>query len=161
MPSFDVVSRIDMQELRNAVAQASREIANRFDFKGSDARIESGDDLLTLHADDDYKLGQLRDVLYLKVAKRGVDLASLAAGEVQVAASGKAQQVIRLRQGIDAELGKKIIKAVKDAKLKVQASIQADQVRINGKKRDDLQETIALLRRQKFEQPLQYVNFRD
>ncbi len=161
MPTFDVVSEVDMQEVRNAVDQANREITTRFDFKGSDARVEQAEAKLTIHADDEFKVNQARDILEAKLAKRGVDLACLERGKIQTAASGKAQQEITVRHGIDAELAKRIARTIKDSKLKVQAAIQGPQVRISGKKRDDLQAAIALLRRQNFGLPLQYTNFRD
>lgn len=161
MPSFDIVSQVDLQEVRNALDQANREIGTRFDFKGSDTRVEQADGKLILCADDEFKTGQARDILYVKLGKRGVDIGCLKAHEVQTAASGKARQEIEVRQGIDQELAKKIVKLIKDSKIKVQAAIQGDQVRISGKKRDDLQAVIALLRQQNLGLPLQYINFRD
>lgn len=161
MPSFDIVSQVDVQEVRNAVDQANREITTRFDFKGSDARVEQGEGKLTVFADDEFKVGQARDILLAKLAKRGIDLACLKPGKVETIGGNKAKQEIEVRQGIDTELGKKIVKTIKDSKLKVQASIQGDQLRVTGKKRDDLQEVIALMRKQDFGLPMQYVNFRD
>ena len=161
MPSFDVVSEVDWQEVRNAVDQANREISNRYDFKGSDARVEQSDQTLILYADDEFKIGQASDILHNKLAKRKVDIACLLAGEVETISGNKARQILNVRQGIDKELAKKIIKIVKDSKLKVQTSQQGDQVRVNGKKRDDLQQVIALLRDAKFSVPLQFINFRD
>lgn len=161
MPSFDIVSKVDQHEVRNAVEQANREIATRFDFKGSDARIELGENKLTVFADDEFKVGQARDILFLKLAKRGVDIASMDAGKVEPIGGDKARQAIAIREGIDAELARKIVRLVKDAKLKVQTAIQGDELRVTGKKRDDLQSAIALLRQQELGQPLQYVNFRD
>lgn len=160
MPSFDVVSEVNMQEVRNAVDQANREISTRFDFKGSDARVEQTEDTLTLHASSEFQVDQVMDVLLNKLAKRGVDIACLDKGKVEVAGA-KARQSVTLRQGINAELAKKIVKLIKDSKIKVQVSIQGEQVRVSGKKRDDLQETIALLRQTKLDLPLQYTNFRD
>jgi uncharacterized protein YajQ (UPF0234 family) len=161
MPSFDVVSEVDMVEVRNAVDQANREIGTRFDFKGSDARIEQAEAKLTIHADDEFKVGQARDILETKLAKRGVDLGSLDRGQVEKAGGDKARQEIAVRQGIDADLARRIVKRIKDAKLKVQASIQGEQVRVTGKKRDDLQEVIAMLRKEELGLPLQFTNFRD
>ncbi len=161
MPSFDIVSEVDWQEVKIAVNQANREISTRFDFKGSDARIEESDPLLTVHADDKYKVGQVVDVLQLKLAKRSVDVACLEKGEVKVSPTGKAVQEIKVRQGIDIELARKIVKLIKARKIKVQAAIQGGQIRVSGKKRDDLQQTIAFIDEQKLGLPLQYVNFRD
>lgn len=161
MPSFDVVSEVNLQEVRNAVDQANREISTRFDFKGSDARVEWAENTVTVYADDEFKVGQARDILELKLSKRGVDLAALDRGKIERIGGDKAKQLLTVRQGIDADLAKKIVKVIKDAKLKVQASIQGDQVRVTGKKRDDLQAAIALLRKEEFGLPLQYVNFRD
>lgn len=160
MPSFDIVSEIDQHELTNAVDQTNREVGNRFDFKGSDAQVEQGEEELTLKAQNEFQINQMRDVLYQKMTKRGIELTALEEGPI--AESGKtAQQKLKLRQGIDKELGKKITQLIKESKIKVQASIQGDTVRITGKKRDDLQEAIALLRKAELEQPLQFNNFRD
>ncbi|MFA7269192.1 MAG: YajQ family cyclic di-GMP-binding protein [Sterolibacterium sp.] len=161
MPSFDIVSEIDQVELRNAVDQANKEVSNRFDFKGSDARIEMGDKLLTLFADDDFKLGQVLDILTAKFAKRGVDVRCLDKQESQKVGGNKVKQEIRLKVGIEGELAKKIVKQIKDSKLKVQASIQGDTVRVSGAKRDLLQETIALVKKAIIDVPLQFNNFRD
>ncbi|MDD9874599.1 MAG: YajQ family cyclic di-GMP-binding protein [Gammaproteobacteria bacterium] len=161
MPSFDIVSEVDWQEVKNAVNQANREIGARFDFKGSDARVEENDPLLTVRADDDYKVGQVVDVLQLKLAKRAVDVACLEKGEVKVSPTGKAVQEIKVRQGVDTELARRIVKLIKSRKIKVQAAIQGEQVRVSGKKRDDLQRVIAFMDEQKLGLPLQYVNFRD
>lgn len=160
MPSFDVVSEVNHHEVSNAVDQANREISTRFDFRGSDARIESGDGLVTLHGENAFQLQQMRDILDGKLVKRGVDIAFLEAGEVEETGR-RARQALRLRQGIDKDLGRHILKLVKDSKVKVQATLQGDQVRVTGKKRDDLQQVIAALREAAIEQPLQYVNFRD
>lgn len=161
MPSFDIVSEVDWQEVKNAVNQANREIGARFDFKGSDARVDEADPLLTVRADDDYKAGQVVDVLQLKLAKREVDVKCLDKGEVRVSPTGKAVQEITVRQGVDAELAKTIVKRIKAEKFKVQVAIQGGQVRVSGKKRDDLQRVIAFIEAQKFNLPLQFVNFRD
>lgn len=161
MPSFDVVSQVNMQEVRNAVDQANREISTRFDFKGSDARVEQAEVKLTLYADDEFKVGQARDILQLKLSKRGVDLAALEFAKVEIIGGNKARQDATVREGISTELAKKIVKAIKDSKLKVQAAIQGEEIRVSGKKRDDLQAAIALLKGQKFDIPLQFINFRD
>lgn len=160
MPSFDVVSEVDMHELSNAVDQANREISTRFDFKGTDAHIEHVETVLTLHAINEFQTRQMMDILRVKLGKRGVDLGCLELGKVEVSGA-KTHQKITVRQGIDTELGKKIVKLIKDSKLKTQASIQGEQVRITGKKRDDLQEVMALLRKTELGLPLQYNNFRD
>lgn len=160
MPSFDVVSEIDMHEAANAVDQANREVGNRFDFKGVTAEFELSDSTVKLTSESEFQLQQMRDILYSKLSKRGVDIGCVEEGKVEQA--GKlAHQTLTLRQGIDSELGKKIVKRIKDAKLKVQAAIQGDKVRVTGKKRDDLQAVIALLRDADFDLPLQYNNFRD
>ncbi|MCG6870751.1 MAG: YajQ family cyclic di-GMP-binding protein [Gammaproteobacteria bacterium] len=161
MPSFDVVSQVDLQEVRNAVDQANREITNRFDFKGSDARVEQAEAVLTLFAEDEFRIGQVRDLLEGRLAKRGVDIACLALGSVESAGGDTARQVVTVRQGVDKDLARDIVKRVKNAKLKVQAAIQGEQVRITGKKRDDLQQVIAMLKEAKIDLPLQYINFRD
>lgn len=161
MPSFDVVSEVDMQEVRNGLDQALREIETRFDFKNSNTEIKLEGEQLTLTSEDEFKTGQAREILYLRLSKRGIDLAALDAGTVEKAASGRCRQVIKIRQGIDAEWARKIVRIVKDSKIKVQAAIQGTQVRISGKKRDELQEVIALLRKQVTGLPLQFNNFRD
>ena len=161
MPSFDIVSEVNKVELRNAVDQANKEIANRFDFKGSDARIEQADTALTLFADDEFKLGQVYDVLIGKLAKRNVDVRALDKGKLEKIGGDKVKQAVTVRTGVDQELGKKIVKLIKDSKLKVQASIQGDAVRVSGAKKDTLQEAIALVRKSITDFPLQYQNFRD
>jgi len=161
MPSFDIVSEVDWQEVKNAVNQANREIGTRFDFKGSDARVDEADPLLTVRADDDYKVGQVVDILQLKLAKRQVEVGCLDKGEVKVSPTGKAVQEITVRQGVDAELAKRIVKRIKAEKFKVQVAIQGKQLRVSGKKRDDLQQVIEFVKAQKLGLPLQYVNFRD
>jgi uncharacterized protein YajQ (UPF0234 family) len=162
MPSFDIVSEINQVEVRNAVDQANKEVGNRFDFKGSDARVEQAEKELTLFADDEFKLGQVWDVLVTKLAKRSVDVRSLERGDVQHIGGDKAKQVVTIKSGVDQELGKRIVKLMKESKtLKVQASIQGDTVRISGAKRDNLQEAIALVKKTVTEFPLQYQNFRD
>lgn len=163
MPSFDIVSEVNQVEVNNALDQSNKEITNRFDFKGSDARVELNEKEknLTLFADDNFKLDQVRDVLTGKLAKRGVDVRCLEAGEIEKVSGNKVKQVIAVRQGVEQDLGKKIVKLVKDSKLKVQASIQGDAVRISSAKKDTLQETITLVRKSITDFPLQFKNFRD
>lgn len=163
MPSFDIVSEVNQVEVHNAVDQSNKEITNRFDFKGSDARVEltEKDKALTAYADDEFKLGQVRDVLTGKLAKRGVDIRCLKVEKSEPISGNKVKQVIAVREGIDQELAKKIVKLVKDSKIKVQASIQGDAVRVSGAKKDLLQETIALVRKSISDFPLQFKNFRD
>ena len=162
MPSFDIVSEVDKVELRNAVDQANREVGNRFDFKGSDSRIEIADgNALTVFADDDFKLGQVYDVMIAKMAKRGVDVRSLSRGQVDKVSGDKVKQVITVRSGVDKELAKRIVKIIKDSNLKLQGSIQGDAVRVSGAKKDRLQDAIALVQEQVKDYPLQFSNFRD
>jgi cyclic-di-GMP-binding protein len=161
MPSFDILSEVDQVELRNAVDQANKEITNRFDFKGSDARVETGDKLLTLFADDDFKLSQVYDILTLKLGKRGIDVRCLEREKADKVSGNKVKQEIKVKVGVEGELAKKIVKLLKDSKLKVQASIQGDVVRVSGPKRDLLQEAIALVKKAITDFPLQFVNFRD
>jgi uncharacterized protein YajQ (UPF0234 family) len=161
MPSFDIVSKPNMVEVRNALDQANKEITNRFDFKGSDARIELADKVLTAYADDDFKLGQVKDVLLAKFAKRSIDVRFLDYGKIDKISGDKLKQAIKLKNGIESTLAKKIVQSVKDSKLKVSASIQGDAVRISGAKKDALQDCIALLRSNIDEVPLQFDNFRD
>ena len=160
MPSFDVVSEVEMHELSNAVDQANREVNTRFDFKGSDAKFEQTDADITLSAQSEFQLEQMMDILQKKMVKRGVDIGSLDVGEPETA-NMRARQKVTVRQGIDKELAKKIVKLIKETKLKVQSAIQGDQVRVTGKKRDDLQQAMAMLKEQKLGLPLQYTNFRD
>ena len=161
MPSFDIVSEVNQVEVRNAVDQANKEIGTRFDFKGSDARIEVADNVLTLFADDDFKLKQVSDVLTGKLAKRSVDIRSLKSADPQKISGNKVKQAVTVRTGVDQDLAKRIVRLIKDSRLKLQASIQGDAVRVSGGKRDDLQEAIALVRRSVTDYPLQYQNFRD
>ena len=161
MPTFDVVCEADMVELRNALDQANKEVTNRFDFKGSDARIEQKERELTVFADDEFKLGQVRDVLLAKCAKRGVDVRFLEYGDPQKIGGDKMKQVVTVRHGVSGDLAKKIVRTIKDSKLKVQATIQGDTVRVSGGKRDDLQSVIALLKKEVTDVPLAYQNFRD
>ena len=160
MPSFDVVSEVNAHEVANAVDQANRELAQRFDFKDTGARFTLEELTVTLGAQVDFQLKQMLEILKLRLGKRGIDLACLEVKESQIALSAARQQVL-LRQGIDADAGRKITRLVKDSKLKIQASIQGEKVRITGKQRDDLQEAIGLLRGAKLDRPLQFNNFRD
>jgi uncharacterized protein YajQ (UPF0234 family) len=160
MPSFDVVSEADLQEVRNAVDQADREVGQRFDFKGSNARFELKEAEITLRAQTDFQLKQMMDILHAKLVKRGIDIAALEK-KPPVLNLNDARQLVIIKQGIETDMAKKLIKTIKDAKLKVQAQIQGEQLRVTGKKRDDLQEVIALLKGQDFGLPLQYTNFRD
>ena len=160
MPSFDVVSEIDRHELTNAVDQVNREVGNRYDFKDSDARVEQAEHTLTLHAQSAFQLEQIMDILRQKLAKRGIDLACMDPGKVEET-NNRARQVVTLREGIDQAVGKQIIKLIKDAKLKVQASIQGTAVRVSGTKKDDLQAAIQLVKKSVTDIPLQYQNFRD
>jgi hypothetical protein len=161
MPSFDIVSEIDKPELRNAVDQANKEITNRFDFKGSDARVEQAELVLTAHADDDFKLDQVQEVLNGKLAKRGIDVRCLDMGKTEKVSGSKVKRQITVKSGIETELAKKIVKLIKDSKLKVTASIQGETVRVSGAKRDVLQDTIALIKKSITEFPLQFQNFRE
>ncbi len=158
MPSFDIVSEINLHEVTNAVDQASREVDQRFDFKGTNAKFEQKEAVVTLPAD--FQLKQMLEILKLKLSKRGIDVACLKVDE-PVLTGQVARQVVTLRQGVDTELGKKIQRLVKDSKLKVQAAIQDKQVRVTGKSRDDLQAVIALVKKGEFDLPLQFTNFRD
>jgi hypothetical protein len=161
MPSFDVVSEPDMVEVKNALEQANKEISTRFDFKGSDARVELKEQELTMFADDDFKLAQVKDVLLNKMAKRQVDVRFLKDGKKDKISGDKIKQVVEIQKGIQGDLAKKIIRVIKDSKIKVQGSIQGDAVRVTGTKRDDLQATMALLRKEVPESPLNFNNFRD
>jgi len=160
MPSFDAVSELNAHEVANAIDQANRELAQRFDFKDSGARFELKEYTVTLHAQVDFQLKQMLEIVKLRLAKRGVDLKCLDVQEPQKTLSAAHQDVV-LRHGIDQEVGKKIARLIKDSKLKVQASLQGEKVRISGKQRDDLQAAIALLRGAKLDVPLQFDNFRD
>jgi uncharacterized protein YajQ (UPF0234 family) len=161
MPSFDIMSEVNQVELKNAVDQCNKEVTNRFDFKGSDARVEPGDDTLTVYADDEFKLGQVYDVLIGKLAKRGVDIRCLQRGKTETISGDKVKQAITVKSGVDQELGKKLQKLIKDARLKLQASIQGDAVRVSGAKKDELQQAIALVKKQVTDFPIQFGNFRD
>ena len=161
MPSFDIVCEANLVEVKNAVEQANKEIANRFDFKGSDARIEQKERDLTVFADDDFKLGQVRDVLNAKFAKRNVDARFLTIEKPEKIGGDKVKQAITVKNGVETELAKKIVKMLKDAKIKVTTAIQGDAVRVTSAKRDTLQEAIAIVRAGGTEVPLSYQNFRD
>jgi cyclic-di-GMP-binding protein len=161
MPSFDAVCEPNMVEVKNAVDNTAKEIGTRFDFKGTAAAIEIKDKEITLHGDADFQLQQVMDILVAKMAKRNVDVRFLDKGEVQKAGGDKVRQAVRVRSGIESEQAKKIQKLIKDSKLKVQASIQGDAVRVTGTKRDDLQAAIALLRKEMADLPLSFSNFRD
>jgi uncharacterized protein YajQ (UPF0234 family) len=160
MPSFDVVSEIDTHELTNAVDQAMRELAQRFDFKGTDARFELEETTVTMVAPADFQLKQMLEILKLRIAKRGIDVACLEVKDPEINLA-RAKQLAILKHGIDADTGRKVSKLLKDSKLKVHAQIQGDKVRVIGKKRDDLQEAIAFLRKAEIGVPLQFNNFRD
>lgn len=160
MPSFDVVSEFDSHELTNAVDQAVRELTQRFDFKGTDATFELEEGTVTMSAPADFQLKQMLEILKLRIAKRGIDIACLEVKD-PVINLAKARQLVVVKQGIDAETGRKVSRLLKDSKLKVQAQIQGDKVRVSGKKRDDLQDAIAFLRKAEIGVPLQFNNFRD
>ena len=163
MPSFDIKSEVNQVELGNALAQANKEITNRFDFKGSDARIEykEKEKVLTLYADDEFKLSQVTDIMTGKLTKRGIDIRSLKHADAEKISGNKMKQAVTVRTGVEQELAKKIVRTLKDSKIKVQGSIQGDAVRVSGTKRDDLQEAIALVKKTVTDFPLQYQNFRD
>ena len=161
MPSFDVVSEVNKVELANSLDQSNKEISTRFDFKGSDARIESKELELTIYADDDFKLSQVKEVLIGKMTKRGIDTRVLEEGKKEKVSGNKMKEIITVKNGIPQDLGKKMIKLIKDSKMKVQASIQGETVRVTGGKRDDLQEAMQLLKQGIIEVPLQFNNFRD
>ncbi|MGE0388390.1 MAG: YajQ family cyclic di-GMP-binding protein [Gammaproteobacteria bacterium] len=160
MPSFDVVSKFDLQEVTNALDQANREVGTRFDFKGVEARYERAENVITMKAETESQLEKMLEILYQRLSKRGLDLKAAEPGKPEQ--SGKtARQTVTIKQGVDTALAREIVRLVKDSKIKVQAAIQGDQVRITGKKRDDLQAAIAMLRAANLALPLQYVNFRD
>ena len=160
MPSFDVVSELDGHEVANAVDQANREVNTRFDFKGTGAKFEVNDFVVSMEAEADFQLKQMLDILTQKLSRRGIDVACMRVEEPEIALN-KARQKVVLRHGIDTDSARKIVKLVKDAKLKLQAQVQGDQVRVTGKKRDDLQEGIAMLKKAELGLPLQFTNFRD
>ena len=160
MPSFDVVSEVDRQEVRNAVDQASRELSTRFDFRGVDARFELEDGVIKLAAAEEFQLGQMLDILHDKLNRRGIDPRALDPGQVEAAGKQK-RQAFGLKEGIDRDTAKKIVKQIKDTKLKVQAQVQGEQIRVTGKKRDDLQAIMATLKEAGLDTPLNFTNFRD
>ncbi|HEX6320473.1 MAG TPA: YajQ family cyclic di-GMP-binding protein [Burkholderiales bacterium] len=161
MPSFDIVSQVNQQEVKNAVEQANKEIANRYDFKGSDARIEQQELELAVFADDEFKLGQVMDVLRTRLAKRNVDVRALEPGALEKISGDKVKQPVKIKAGIAQDKGKSIVKLIKDSKLKVAGSIQGDAVRVSGAKKDDLQAAIQLVRQSVTDLPIQFINFRD
>ncbi len=161
MPSFDITSEVDLVALRNAVDVANRKIANRYDFKGTDAHIEQTEKLLTLVGDSDFQLDQMKAILLPEMTGKQIDVRCLEHGELQKAGGNKVKQELKVRVGVEQDLAKRIVKLLKDAKFKVQASIQGDSVRVSGAKRDTLQEAIALVKKQITDFPLQYGNFRD
>lgn len=161
MPSFDIVSKTDMTEVANAVAGVSREISQRFDFKGSKSSVELKDKEIVLLADDDLKLKQVHELLRTYITRRKLDVSSLDFGKEEKASGAMIRQAVKVKQGIEQEIAKKITKAIKDSKMKVQVSIQGDELRVTGKKRDELQEAIAFVKTLGIGQPLQFVNFRD
>src|SRR5215470_10630138 len=161
MPSFDIVSQVNQQEVKNAVEQTNKEVSNRFDFKGSDARVEQAEMVLTVFADDEFKLGQVTDVLRGRMAKRNVDARTLEPGAIEKISGDKVKRPITVKVGIPVEKGKQIQKLIKESKLKVAASIQGDAVRVSGAKKDDLQSAIQLVRKSVTDIPVQFTNFRD
>ncbi|MGH8737757.1 MAG: YajQ family cyclic di-GMP-binding protein [Burkholderiales bacterium] len=161
MPSFDIVSQVDKQEVKNAIEQTNKEVANRFDFKGSDARVEQNELQLTVFADDEFKLGQVLDVMRGRLSKRNVDVRCLELGGLEKISGDKVKRLLTVRVGVAQEKAKSIVKLLKESKIKVQASIQGDAVRVSGGKKDDLQAAIKLVRQTVADVPLQYVNFRD
>lgn len=161
MPSFDIVSEVDKQEVKNAVEQTNKEVSTRFDFKGSDARVEQVDYVLTVFADNEFQLEQAQEVLNNKLIKRSVDIKCLDIGKIEKITGNKVKRALTVKTGVEIELAKKIVKEIKDSKLKVQASIQGETVRVTGAKRDLLQDAIALVRKQVSDFPLQFQNFRD
>ena len=161
MPSFDIVSQVDMQEVRNAVDQASREIVNRYDFKGTDTSVRLTDDGITLESSSEGRLDAAIDVLKGKLVRRSVSLKSISGGDPQQIGGGRYNTTFTLNEGIAQDAAKELVKDIKDMKLKVQVAIQGDQLRVSGKKRDDLQGVIAAVKGMDFRLPLQYINFRD
>jgi cyclic-di-GMP-binding protein len=161
MPSFDVVSRLDLAEVDNAIASIAREIATRFDFKGSKCEVKREEAAISLLADDDLKLKQLHELLKVHLTRRKVDPAALEFKAPEKASGNAIRQIVALRQGVDSDLARKLIREIKDSKLKVQVAMQGDELRVSGKKRDDLQAAITVIRGLKIEQPLQYLNFRE
>ena len=161
MPTFDIVSKFDPSEVDNAIQNLKREIVQRYDFKNSNSEIEFEKELIIIKTDDDYKLVQLQEMLKVQITKRGIDVKALDMGKVEMSAGQAVRQTITMMQGINKDISKDIIKIIKESKIKVQVSIQGDELRISGKKRDDLQQTITLLKTQNLDLPLQFINFRD
>ena len=161
MPSFDIVSQVDRQEVKNAIEQTNKEIQNRFDFKGSDARVEQAELVLAVYADDEFKLGQVMDVMRARLAKRNVDVRCLESGAIEKISGDKVKRPVTVKVGVPQEKAKQMQKLIKDSKIKVAASIQGDAVRVSGAKRDDLQAAIQLVKKSVTDLPLQFVNFRD
>tara|TARA_S200000501_G_C20831034_1_gene747260 strand:+ start:611 stop:1096 length:486 start_codon:yes stop_codon:yes gene_type:complete len=161
MPTFDIVSKFDPSEVDNAIQNLKREIVQRYDFKNSNSEIEFEKELIIIKTDDDYKLTQLQEMLKVQITKRGIDIRALDMGKVEMSAGQAVRQTITMTQGINKDISKDIIKIIKESKIKVQVSIQGDELRISGKKRDDLQQTITLLKTQNLDLPLQFINFRD
>ncbi len=161
MPSFDIVSEVDKQEVRNAVDQVNKEVSTRFDFKGSNARVEQAEYQLTVFADDEFKLEQVLDIFRTKLTKRSVDVRCLDKGQLEKVSGNKVKQIVTVKTGLDSELAKKVVRVIKDGGLKVQASIQGDVVRVTGTKKDMLQEAIQLVKKLINDFPLQFQNFRD
>ena len=161
MPTFDIVSKFDPSEVDNAIQNLKREIVQRYDFKNSNSEIEFERELIIIKTDDDYKLTQLQEMLKVQITKRGIDVKALDMGKVEMSAGQAVRQTITMMQGINKGISKDIIKIIKESKIKVQVSIQGDELRISGKKRDDLQQTINLLKTQNLDLPLQFINFRD
>ena len=160
MPSFDIVSEVDLHEVTNAVDQTNREVGNRFDFKGSNARVEQKESVLTVHGENEFQIRQILDIMHKRMAKRGIDIAALSEAEVQTSGN-KASLVISVQQGINQDAARTLVKKIKESKLKLQSSIQGDKVRVTGKKRDDLQSIISQLDSYGLQLPLQTINFRE
>ncbi len=161
MPSFDIVSEADLNEVDNAIANVMREVGTRYDFKGSQSKVENKDGVITIHADDDLKLKQMHEILQGHLQKRGIEPGMLDYQKVEQAAGQSVRQNLLIKQGIDKDLAKKITKEIKGSKIKVQVAIQGEELRVSGKKRDDLQEVMALVKGMGLDQPMQYQNFRD
>jgi uncharacterized protein YajQ (UPF0234 family) len=160
MPSFDVVSELNRHELTNAVDQAKREVATRYDFKGTDSGFDLSEDIITMHSESDFQLKQMLDILQSKMVSRGIDLKFLEKGKITESGKG-ARQELTIKQGIETEMAKKMVKMIKDMKIKVQAAIQGEKIRVTGKKRDDLQQVISMLKGADLPIPLQFENYRD
>ena len=160
MPSFDTVSEVELQEVTNAVDQTNREVGNRFDFRGTGAKAEHSDGVITVHADNEFQLNQLKDILHTKLTKRGIDILALEEGKLEQNVA-EARQALTVRQGVDKDTARKIVKLIKESKIKVQAAIQGEKVRATGKKRDDLQQVMTMLREARLDLTLQLNNFRD